>query len=70
MKQTIYEIINKFLKRRKWTYGGVIEDHLRAKLGTKGETTSRRLREMENDETLEKQLVLFKSHWVVQYKLR
>lgn len=42
MKPTVYSTIRAFLKRRAWTYGGTIEDHLRAKLGTKGETTSRR----------------------------
>ena len=70
MKPTLYEVIRKFLKGKKFTFAGVIEDHIRAKLGTKGVTTNRRLQEMCEDETLDVKYVLFNSRWVKQYRLK
>lgn len=70
MKPTIYEVIRKFLKGKKWTFAGVIEDHVRAKLGTKGVTSNRRMQEMCADGSLQVKYVLFNSQWCKQYKLK
>ena len=56
-KQTIEKTIIEYLKQRTDAFGGVIEDYIRANVGSKGETTSRILRYMENDGVIEKDYV-------------
>jgi hypothetical protein len=70
MKPTIYDTIRKFLKGKKWTFAGVIEDHIRAKLGTKGVTSNRRMQEMCSEGVLEVKYVLFNSRMCKLYKLK
>lgn len=54
-KPTVEQIIKTYFEehRNNWTFGGVLEDYLRGVKGSKGETTSRILRFMANDGTVE-----------------
>lgn len=69
MKPTIETTIRAFLKKRTWTFGGIIEDHIRIKLGSKGTTTSRALRQMAEDGSLDKTLEKIGRNWCVKYQL-
>ncbi len=70
MKTTLKtSILQFFLGRPDWLYGGVIEDAMREETGAKGGTTSRELRRMEKSGILLKQIVPFDGKRVVQYKL-
>jgi len=54
MEKEFYKAhIKKFLQGKPFTAGGIIEDFMRDETGAKGETTSRVLRFMKKDGTLE-----------------
>lgn len=58
MKETTREFIIQFVKQqhlegKPYSFGGIIEDYLRAKIGTKGDSTSRVCRMLENEGILE-----------------
>ena len=68
--KTTSQLIYEFLKKKKsWQWGGVIEDHLRVVNGSKGETTSRRARELAQDGIIDHRYELFKGKWCVQYRV-
>lgn len=53
MHETLKNQIKTFLLGKTFTAGGIIEDYIRDATGAKGETTSRVLRFMVDDGTLE-----------------
>ena len=68
--KTTSQFIYEFLKKKKtWQWGGVIEDHLRAVNGSKGETTSRRLRELAKDKIIDHRYGDVKGKLCVQYRI-
>ena len=70
MKTTLkIEILQFFGGRPGWVFGGSIEDEMRERVKSKGGTTSRELRRMEQSGILLKQIVPFEGKRVVQYKL-
>lgn len=68
--KTIEEYIREYLKGKSWTAGGYLEQYVHNKKGTKGETTSRRCREMAEDGALENKYVQYKGRNIVQYRLK
>jgi len=69
MKDTIKTKILNFLTDQ-WTFGGQIEDFIRATDGHKASNASRRCRELENEGKIESRIVVFQGRRVVQYRLK
>ena len=67
--KTIEQYIREYLKGKSWVAGGYLEQYVYNKKGTKGETTSRRCREMVNDGVIENRYTLYKGRKIVQYQL-
>jgi|SRR5215213_2061756 len=72
---SIKGLILEYLKEQNtFKFGGVIEDHIRAKAGPKASNVSRRLRELHQEELIERRLVQVKAErgnkLVVQYKCK
>lgn len=69
MKDSLKEKILTFLKPNEWTYGGTIEDHIRATEGRKASNASRRCRELHEEGKVEARYVIVDGRKVVQYRL-
>lgn len=66
------EILAYLEREQGWVFGGMIEDYIRAKFGSKASNASRRCRDLENEGLIENQKVQIeregKKLWVVQYR--
>lgn len=70
-KETLKRDIKNFLLNKDFTAGGTIEDYIRQEVGAKGETTSRILRFMMKDGTLENTYIpREKGRSYVAYKIK
>ena len=68
---TIKQLIVQYLEGQgDWTFGGKIEDHIRSLVGAKASNASRRCRELENDNAIERRLIYFEGKQVVQYRIK
>lgn len=68
---TIKQLITQYLEEQgDWTFGGKIEDHIRSLAGAKASNASRRCRELENGNVVERRLIHLEGKQVVQYRIK
>lgn len=68
---TVKQLILEYLKSKtEWEFAGKVEDYIREVDRTKASTASRRMRELVNENKLERQTVNFQGKYVVQYRIK
>lgn len=71
--KSVKEVITDYLEGcGNWQYGGIVEDHVRKKLGSKASNASRRCRELEDEHRIEARYVKVEGvgNKVVQYRVK